>query len=118
MIIKESWVQRPEPACLSRIRHTLRGSTRTRAASLEKLQTGSIKSRASLVGEYQVDNTVGNEEDNEKSSWSDTENEVERENEKGGVLYHSGAKFENCKSKKYSNTSSRAGKMDFTVLQF
>ena len=88
MIIKESWVQRPEPACLSRIRHTLRGSTastRTRAASLEKLQTGSIKSRASLVGEYQVDNTVGNEEDNEKSSWSDTENEVERENEKGGV---------------------------------
>ena len=37
---------------------------------------------------------------------------------KGGGKCHSGAKFKNCKSKKYSDTPTQAGKMDSVILQF
>ena len=66
---------------------------RTRAASLEKLRTGSIKSSKSVVSSkskastrYQVENQVENQVDQgEESSWSDTEDEKESEKESGGV---------------------------------
>ena len=61
-------------------------SNRTRAASLEKLQTGSIKSKTSLVSRYEVANTVRNEEGNEESSWSDTEDEGEQSSQQGKGL--------------------------------
>ena len=64
--ITESWAQRPQPAGLPRKRSLSRqssASTRTRTASLEKLQTGSIsKDSISRVGtKYQVENEAGNE---------------------------------------------------------
>ena len=64
-VIMESWSQRPEPAGLLRRRSTSRestASTRTRAASLEKLQTRSIKSRTSIVGKYQVEQVAGSKD--------------------------------------------------------
>ena len=84
---KESWAQRPEAAGQPRGRSASRessASTSTRAASLEKLQTGSIKSYVSRVGKYQVENEVGNEEKGEESSWSDTENEGVKLKKVGG----------------------------------
>ena len=49
-VLKESWAQRPEPTAPLRRRSKSRkssGSTRTRAASLERMQTGSIKNSSS-----------------------------------------------------------------------
>ena len=62
-VIKETWAQRPETVAPLRKRSVSRestGSTRTRAASLEKLQTGSIKSRTNLRSRHEVANTVRN----------------------------------------------------------
>ena len=85
-ILQESWKERPTTSLNPRARRTSRessASTKTRAASLEKLRTGSIKSSKSGVStRYQVENQV---EVDEGSSWSDTEDEKESEKESGGV---------------------------------
>ena len=56
--------------------HSLVGSTRTRAASLERMQTGSIISssiaRSSIRNKYLVVDISKNEQEVEESSWSDT----------------------------------------------
>ena len=84
-ILQESWKERPAPTVryprawsASRESST---STKTRAASLEKMRTGSIKSSKSVVSSkskvstrYQVENQAENQVDQgEESSWSDTE---------------------------------------------
>ena len=49
-VLKESWAQRPEPTAPLRRRSKSRksaGSTKTRAASLKRMQTESIKSSSS-----------------------------------------------------------------------
>ena len=88
-ILQESWKERPTPTLRDpRARSASRessASTKTRAASLEKLRTGSIKSSKSVVSSkskastrYQVENQVENQVDQgEESSWSDTEDEKE-----------------------------------------
>ena len=122
-IIQEGWKERPAMLMVPRARSTSRessASTRTRAASLEKLRTGSIKSSKSKVStRYQVESQVEKgEEKGEESSWSDTEDERENEKESGGGKCHFRSKFENCKSKKYRDTPAQARKMDPIILQF
>ena len=91
-ILQESWKERPTPTLRDpRARSASRessASTTTRAASLEKMRTGSIKSSKSVVSSkskastrYQVENQV---DQGEESSWSDTEDEKESEKESGG----------------------------------
>ena len=82
-ILQEGWKERPasslrDPRERSNSRESS-ASTRTRAASLEKLRTGSIKSSKSKVStRYQVENQAENQVDQgEESSWSDTEDEKE-----------------------------------------
>ena len=88
-ILQESWKERPTASLNPRARSTSRessASTKTRAASLEKLRTGSIKSSKSKVStRYQVENQVEKGEEGEESSWSDTEDETEKEKESGGL---------------------------------
>ena len=91
-ILQESWKERPDHTCRGpRERSASRESatsTKTRAASLEKLRTGSIKSSKSVVSkksrpstryqEYQVDNQEENQVDQgDESGWSDTGDEKE-----------------------------------------
>ena len=111
-ILQESWKERPTPTLRDpRARSASRessASTTTRGASLEKMRTGSIKSSKSVVSSkskastrYQVENQAENQVDQgEENSWSDTEDEKEC----GGGKCHFGAKFENCKSKKFCGT--------------
>ena len=51
-MLNESWAQRPEPTAplsrRSKSRERSR-STKTRAASLERMQTGSIKNKSSIM---------------------------------------------------------------------
>ena len=125
-ILQESWKERPAPTLRDpRARIASRESstsTKTRAASLEKLRTGSIKSSKSVVSSksrtstrYQVENQV---DQGEESGWSDTEDEKESEKESGGGKCHFWAKFENCKSKRFRGTPAQAGKMDSIIFQF
>ena len=106
-ILQESWKERPAPTLrVPRARIASRESstsTKTRAASLEKLRTGSIKSSKSDVSRksrtstrYQVENQVENQVDQgEESSWSDTEDEKEC----GGVNVILGQKLGIAKAK-------------------
>ena len=50
---------------------------------LEKLQTGSIKNRTSLRSRHEVANTVRNEKEADKNSWSEREDEGEKSSPKG-----------------------------------
>jgi len=85
-VINEGWAQRPEPAGLPRKRRSMSRestfSTRTRAASLGKLQTGSIK-RTSLIGRYLVENTVRNEDEMRKVVG--VTQKIKMSSQKGGV---------------------------------
>ena len=83
--LKESWAQRPEPTAPLRRRSKSRessGSTRTRAASLERMQTGSIKNsssiRSSTRTRYEVAGGGSYVQVADESSWSDTEDEADR----------------------------------------
>ena len=87
--LKESWAQRPDSTALLRRRSKSRessSSTRTRAASLERVQTGSIKSssslRSSVRPRYRVANQSNYVQGAEESSWSDTEDEADRSSNK------------------------------------
>ena len=61
-------------------------STKTRAASLERVQTGIIKSSSSFKSSagirYEVAEGGRNEQEAEESSWSDTEDEADRSSQK------------------------------------
>ena len=87
--LKESWAQRPEPTAPLRRRSKSRessGSTRTRAASLERMQTGSIKNsssiRSSTRTRYEVAGGGSYVQVADESSWSDTEDEADRSSQK------------------------------------
>lgn len=89
-VLKEGWAQRPDTTAPLRRRSTSRestGSTRTRAATLERIQTGSIKSsssaRSSIRSRYKVVESVRNEQEAEESSWSDREDEAEKSSQTG-----------------------------------
>ena len=89
-IIQEGWKERPATSLVSRARSTSRessASTKTRAASLEKLRTGSIKSssKSKVSTRYQVENQVEQGEAGEESSWSNIGDEKENEKNCGGV---------------------------------
>jgi len=62
------------------------GSTRTRAASLERMQTGSIKNssciRNSIRTRYEVAGGGSYVQEADESSWSDTEDEADRSSQK------------------------------------
>ena len=86
--LKESWAQRPDTTAPLRRRSRSRessNSTRTRAASLERVQTGSILSRSSVRNSvrssirtrYEVANQGSYVQGAEESSWSDTEDEAD-----------------------------------------
>ena len=83
--LKESWAQRPHTTAplrrRSRSRESAR-STRTRAASLERVQTGSIKTSSSLKSSFRTKYEVANQgsfvRGADDSSWSDTEDEADR----------------------------------------
>ena len=87
--LKESWAQRPEPTAPLRRRSKSRessGSTRTRAASLERMQTGSIKNsssiRSSTRTRYEVAGGGSYVQEADDSSWSDAEDEADRSSQK------------------------------------
>ena len=89
-IIQGSWKERPTASLNPRARSTSReslASTKTRAASLEKLRTGSIKSssKSKVSTRYQVENQVEQGEAGEESSWSNIGDEKENEKNCGGV---------------------------------
>ena len=111
-ILQEGWKERPAPSLRDpRTRSTSRESstsTRTRAASLEKLRTGSIKSSKSKVStRYQVENQAENQVDQgEESSWSDTEDEKEC----GGVNVILGQNLRIAKAKNSVVLQPRQGK--------
>ena len=74
-VLKESWAQRPEPTAPLRRRSKSRVSVRsskTRAAALERVQTGSIKSSSSFKSRvrtrYEVAEGGRNEQEAEESS--------------------------------------------------
>ena len=82
--LKESWAQRPDTTAPLRRRSRSResaDSTRTRAASLERIQTGSIERRGSIRSSvrtrYRVANQSSYVQGAEESSWSDTEDEAD-----------------------------------------
>ena len=88
-VLKESWAQMPEPTAPLRKRSKSRESersTKTRAASLERVQTGSIKSsssfKSSVRPRYEVAEGGRNEQEAEESSWSDTDDEAEKSSRK------------------------------------
>ena len=88
--LKESWAQRPDTTAPLRRRSRSRessDSTRTRAASLERIQTGSIEKsgsiRSSVRTRYKVVNQSSYVQGAEESSWSDTEDEAD--NSSNGV---------------------------------
>jgi len=87
--LKESWAQRPDSTAPLRRRSRSRessDSTRTRAASLERMQTGSIKNsgsiRSSVRTKYRVANQSSYVQGAEESSWSDTEDEADSSSNK------------------------------------
>jgi hypothetical protein len=87
--LKESWAQRPDSTAPLRRRSRSRessNSTRTRAASLERVQTGSILSRSSVRNSvrtrYEVANQGSYVQGAEESSWSDTEDEADNRSSK------------------------------------
>ena len=89
-IIQEGWKERPTTSLNPRASSTSRessASTKTRAASLEKLHTGSIKSssKSKVSTRYQVENQVEQGEAGEESSWSNIGDEKENEKNCGGV---------------------------------
>ena len=74
-VLKESWAQRPEPTAPLRRRSKSRESvrsTKTRAVSLERVQTGSIKCsssfKTSVRTRYEVAEGGRNEQEAEESS--------------------------------------------------
>ena len=75
-------------------------STRTRAASLERVQTGSIKS--SVRTRYKVANQSSYVQGADDSSWSDTEDEADRSSNKvkEGINVISGQKSKIAKVKR------------------
>ena len=99
-----------------------RASTRPKAVSLEKIdQTGSIKINKSSVDKmtrYAVENKLvsrqgrrsGSRDKGESSSWTDSEDDIEKK--RRGDSCHWGEKGFNCQSKKYSNNSAQARKVD------
>ena len=107
--LKESWAQRPDSTAPLRRRSRSRessNSTRTRAASLERVQTGSIKSRSSIRSSvrtrYEVANQGSYVQGAEESSWSDTEDEADSGSSKvkEGINTISGQKSRIAKVKK------------------
>ena len=83
--LKESWAQRPDSTAPLRRRSRSRkssNSTRTIAVSLERVQTGSIKSRGSIRSSvrtrYKVADQSSYVQGADESSWSDTEDEADR----------------------------------------
>jgi len=87
--LKESWAQRPDSTAPLRRRSRSRessGSTRTRAASLERVQTGSIKNsssaRSSVRSRYEVAGGNSFVQKAEDSSWSNTEDEADKSSQK------------------------------------
>ena len=87
--LKESWAQRPDSTAPLRRRSRSRESSnsiRTRAASLERVQTGSIKSsgsiRSSVRTRYKVADQSSYVQGADESSWSDTEDEADRSSNK------------------------------------
>ena len=107
--LKESWAQRPDSTAPLRRRSRSRESshsTRTRAASLERVQTGSIISKSSLRSSvrtrYEVANQGSYVQGAEESSWSDTEDEADSGSNrvKEGINTISGQKSRIAKVKK------------------
>jgi len=106
--LKESWAQRPDSTAPLRRRSKSRessSSTRTRAASLERVQTGSIKNigsiRSSVRTRYKVANQSSYVQGADESSWSDTEDEADRSSNKvkEGINTISGQKSKIAKVK-------------------
>ena len=106
--LKESWAQRPDSTAPLRRRSRSRDSsdsTRTRAASLERMQTGSIKNsgsiRSSVRTKYRVANQSSYVQGAEESSWSDTEDEADSSSNKvkEGINTISGQKSKIAKVK-------------------
>ena len=84
-VLKESWAQRLEPTAPLRRRSKSRESsrsTKTRAASLERMQAGSIKNSSSIRNStrtrYEVADGSSYVQEADESSWSDTEDEADR----------------------------------------
>ena len=107
--LKESWAQRPDTTAPLRKRSKSResaSSTRTRAASLERVQTGSIKNsgslRSSVRTRYKVANQSSYVQGADDSSWSDTEDEADRSSNKvkEGINVISGQKSKIAKVKR------------------
>ena len=117
-VLSEAWKDRPAPTIRDpRARSVSRESstsTKTRAASLEKLRTGSIKSSKSVESRkssssirYQVEPQVEDQVDQgEESGWSDTDNEKEG----GGVNVILGQKLRIAKAKNSVVLQPRQGK--------
>ena len=106
--LKESWAQRPDTTAPLRRRSKSResaSSTRTRAASLERGQTGSIKTSSSLKSsvktKYEVANQGSFVRGADNSSWSDTEDETDKSSDrvKEGINTISGQKTKIAKVK-------------------
>ena len=100
--LKESWAQRPDTTAPLRRRSKSResaSSTRTRAASLERVQTGSIETNSSLRSSVSTRYKVANVADD--SSWSSTEDEADRSSAriKEGINTISGQKTRIAKVK-------------------
>ena len=126
-MLKESWAHRPEPTAPLRGRRKSRESsteptaplrrrsksresstsTKTRAASLERIQTGSIKNSSSIRNStrtrYEVAGGGSYVQEADESSWSDTEDETERSSQtvKEGINTISG---QNSKIAKLQNS--------------
>ena len=101
--LKESWAQRPDTTAPLRRRSRSRGSTcstRTRAASLERMQTGSIINSSNLKSNVSSRKEVANVADD--SSWGSTEDEAEKSSARvrEGINTFSGQKSRIAKVKK------------------
>ena len=101
--LKESWAQRPDTTAPLRRRSRSRESacsTRTRAASLERVQTGSIKTSSNLKSSVSTRDKVANVADD--SSWGSTEDEADRSSARvrEGINTISGQKSRIAKVKK------------------